>query len=103
MTVADVYKALWRHKLLILVLTGLVVALTWFATEQRTKIYKSSVLVRVSQPVNDASPPTVTVCLDLDGPTYLKGAQTRASLMLPCRIRGSDRPGHPVFAPARSR
>ena len=55
MTVADVYKALWRHKFLILVLTSLVVALTWFATEQRTKIYKSSVLIRVSQPVNDAS------------------------------------------------
>jgi capsular polysaccharide biosynthesis protein len=53
MTIADVYKALWRHRLLILVLTSLVVALTWFATEQRTEIYKSSVLVRVSQPVND--------------------------------------------------
>jgi capsular polysaccharide biosynthesis protein len=53
MTAADVYRALWRRRLLIVALTTLVVAGAWFATVQRTKIYRSSVLIRVSQPIND--------------------------------------------------
>ncbi len=53
MTIADVYKALWRRWILILALTALVVAGAGFATSQRTKLYRSGVLIRVSQPIND--------------------------------------------------
>ena len=55
MTAADVYKALWRRKLMVIALTALVVAGAWFATSQSTKQYKSGVLIRVSQPINDPS------------------------------------------------
>lgn len=53
MTAADVYRALWRRRILITALTAVVVAGAWFATVQRTKVYRSAVLVRVSQPIND--------------------------------------------------
>jgi succinoglycan biosynthesis transport protein ExoP len=53
MTAADVYKALWRRWILIVALTALVVAGAWFATGQRTKIYRSGVLIRISQPISD--------------------------------------------------
>jgi succinoglycan biosynthesis transport protein ExoP len=53
MTAADVYKALWRRRILIVTLTTLVIGGAWFATIQRTKLYRTGVLVRVSQPIND--------------------------------------------------
>jgi capsular polysaccharide biosynthesis protein len=53
MTAADVYKALWRRWILIVTLTALVVAGAWFATAQRTKVYRSSALIRISQPISD--------------------------------------------------
>ncbi|MFL5963656.1 MAG: YveK family protein [Gaiellaceae bacterium] len=53
MTAGDVYRALWRRRILIAALTTLVVAGAWFATIQRTKVYRSGVLIRVSQPIND--------------------------------------------------
>lgn len=53
MTAADVYKALWRRWILIVTLTALVVAGAWFATAQRTKVYRSSTLIRISQPISD--------------------------------------------------
>ena len=49
MTAGDVYRALWRHKLLILVLTAACVAATWYVTSRETRIYKASTLVRVQQ------------------------------------------------------
>lgn len=53
MTIADVYRALWRHHIFITVLTAIVVGSVWFATTQVTKVYRTSVLVRVTQPIND--------------------------------------------------
>lgn len=53
MTAADVYKALWRRRILIAALTTLVVAGAWVATAQQTKMYRSGALIRVSQPIND--------------------------------------------------
>ncbi len=49
MTVADVYRALWRRRLLIAVLTLALVAADAFVTAQQTKLYTASSLVRVEQ------------------------------------------------------
>lgn len=49
MTVADVYRALWRRRLLIAVLTLALVVADAFVTAQQTKLYTASALVRVEQ------------------------------------------------------
>jgi capsular polysaccharide biosynthesis protein len=48
-TAADVYRALWRHKWFILVLTALCVAAAWYATVQQTERYEAATLVRVQE------------------------------------------------------
>jgi capsular polysaccharide biosynthesis protein len=58
LTAADVYRALWRHKLLIVVLTAVSVGATWYFTSQEAKTYEASTLLRVqlrSGPSGDAS------------------------------------------------
>ena len=49
MTAADVYRALWRHKWFILVLTALCVGAAWYATVQQTQRYEAAALVRVQE------------------------------------------------------
>lgn len=53
MAVEDVYRALWRRKILIVFLTAIAVAATWYVTSRETRIYKSSTLLRVQQKVTD--------------------------------------------------
>jgi capsular polysaccharide biosynthesis protein len=48
-TAADVYRALWRHKWFILVLTGACVAAAWYATAQQAERYEASALVRAQE------------------------------------------------------
>jgi capsular polysaccharide biosynthesis protein len=48
-TGGDVYRALWRHKWFILVLTAACVGAAWFATVQQTDSYEASTLVRVQE------------------------------------------------------
>ena len=48
-TAGDVYRALWRHKFLILALTALCVAAVWYLTSLQTPTYRASTLVRVQQ------------------------------------------------------
>jgi len=48
-TVADVYQALWRHKIFIVVATVVALACTWFLTSTKPKIYKATTLIRVEQ------------------------------------------------------
>lgn len=48
-TAADVYRALWRHKWFILVLTALCVGAAWYATVQQTQRYEAAALVRVQE------------------------------------------------------
>ena len=55
MTVADVYRALWRRRLLIAVLTLALVAADAFVTAQQTKLYTASSLVRVEQKTTTAA------------------------------------------------
>ena len=49
MTAADVYRALWRHKWFILVLTATCVAAAWYGTVQQTKRHEAAALVRVQE------------------------------------------------------
>lgn len=53
MGIADVYRALWRHKYFILVLTACLVAAAWYLTSRQQQIYESETLVRVVQRVDD--------------------------------------------------
>jgi protein tyrosine kinase modulator len=48
-TAGDVYRALWRHRFLIVVLTSVVVGATWFATSRQGKRYEASTLVRIQE------------------------------------------------------
>jgi capsular polysaccharide biosynthesis protein len=48
-TAADVYRALWRHKWFILVLTATCVAAAWYGTVQQTERYEAAALVRVQE------------------------------------------------------
>ena len=50
----SVYRILWRHRLLILVLTGVLVGTTWLLTARQTKEYTATALVRVQQRVTQA-------------------------------------------------
>jgi capsular polysaccharide biosynthesis protein len=49
MTVADVYRALWRRRFFIALLTVALVAVDALVTSQQTKLYTASALVRVEQ------------------------------------------------------
>lgn len=49
MTAGAIYRALWRHKVLILLSTAVCVGATWYATSRQHKTYEASVLVRVQQ------------------------------------------------------
>jgi capsular polysaccharide biosynthesis protein len=53
-TIADVYRALWRHRLFIVLLTALLVAAAWFVTSRQTPQYEASALMRVQQRVEEA-------------------------------------------------
>jgi capsular polysaccharide biosynthesis protein len=52
-TVGDVYRALWRHKLFIVVLTVAVVAAAWVAVSRQQRTYTASSLIRIQQNVQN--------------------------------------------------
>jgi capsular polysaccharide biosynthesis protein len=51
----DVYRALWRHKVFIALMTAACVAVTWFVTSRETPSYQASTLVRVQQRTSSSS------------------------------------------------
>lgn len=51
--ISDVYRTLWRHKVLIVVMTTLLVAATAVLTSRQTKLYTASSLVRVQHNIRD--------------------------------------------------
>jgi capsular polysaccharide biosynthesis protein len=55
MTTADVYRALWRHKYFIVVLTAVLVVAAWFLTSRQTRQYESSTLIRIQGQVVEQS------------------------------------------------
>jgi capsular polysaccharide biosynthesis protein len=56
LTAGDVYRALWRHKLFVVVLTAAFVAATWYATSQQTQKYEASTLVRLQERGDTGNP-----------------------------------------------
>lgn len=53
MTVVDVYRALWRHKLLIVVATAGLLAGAWLLTSRQQPVYQATTLVRVQQSITN--------------------------------------------------
>jgi capsular polysaccharide biosynthesis protein len=49
LTAGDVYRALWRHKFFIALLTAVFVGAAWYMTSRQTQRYEASTLVRVQQ------------------------------------------------------
>jgi capsular polysaccharide biosynthesis protein len=52
--IPDVYRTLWRHKVLIVVMTSVLVGATAVLTSRQTKLYTASSLVRVQHNVQDS-------------------------------------------------
>src|SRR5215510_12074406 len=53
MTIADVYRAIWRHRLFIVVLATALVARVWFVTSRQEKVYETGALVRIQQKIQN--------------------------------------------------
>jgi capsular polysaccharide biosynthesis protein len=50
-TTADVYRALWRHKAFIVVMTTAVVAAAWFLTSRQPSVYEATTKVHILPPL----------------------------------------------------
>jgi capsular polysaccharide biosynthesis protein len=53
MAATDLYRALWRRRYMIILLTVLVTATAWFRASAEPKVYKASALIRVQQRITD--------------------------------------------------
>jgi capsular polysaccharide biosynthesis protein len=53
MAATDLYRALWRRRYMIIVLTALITATAWWRASDEPKVYKASVLIRVQQRITD--------------------------------------------------
>ena len=54
MAAIDVYRALWRHRFLIIGLTALIGGLAYFLSSRQPKVYEATALVRVQQKITTA-------------------------------------------------
>jgi receptor protein-tyrosine kinase len=54
-TTGDVYRALWRYKIPIAILTIAAAALTWVFVSREQPVYEASTLVRIQQQITDPS------------------------------------------------
>jgi capsular polysaccharide biosynthesis protein len=52
-TVSDVYRSLWRHKLLFVLLTACMGAAGWYLSSRQAPVYEATALVRVQQRISD--------------------------------------------------
>lgn len=55
MTTGDVYRALWRYRVWIVLLTAVAAAATYAVVSRQTRIYEARSLIRVQQRINDPS------------------------------------------------
>jgi succinoglycan biosynthesis transport protein ExoP len=53
MAATDLYRALWRRRYMIVVLTALITVTAWYRASAQPKVYKASTLVRIQQRVTD--------------------------------------------------
>ena len=78
MSIPDLYQAVWRHRLFVMLMTIGLVAAVWVVTSQQQKLYTASTLVRVVQTANN--PSDVIQSLDAGqrlAQTYARIAETR--------------------------
>jgi succinoglycan biosynthesis transport protein ExoP len=77
--VADVYRALWRHKWFIAILTAGLAAAVWFLTSRQQPIYQASTLIRVQQQIEPGNTGETLRALEAGerlAETYAKAATT---------------------------
>lgn len=78
MRIPDLYQAIWRHRVFVVLMTLFMVVATWFVTSRQQKIYTASTLIRVEQVAND--PTDVINSLEAGqrlAQTYARIAETR--------------------------
>ena len=108
MSTRDVYRALWRRKLFIVVATAALVAATWYFTTLLTPTYEASVLVRIQQ-LEEGDPTSSVYALQASerlAETYAEivdagalGGRLRdelAGTLPPEAVRETEVAGHPV-------
>lgn len=79
MATIDVYRALWRHRLLIIGLTVLTGVVAYVVTSQQTKIYEATALVRIQQKITTANDAFGSLELGTRlAQTYAKIVETKA-------------------------
>jgi capsular polysaccharide biosynthesis protein len=54
-TVSAIYRSLWRHKLVLVVLTAAMAATAWYLDAKQPRLYRATALVRVQQRIADPS------------------------------------------------
>jgi capsular polysaccharide biosynthesis protein len=52
----ELYRALWRHRLTILVMTVLAAGTAYYQSSQSQKVYRASTLIRIEQPSSSSDP-----------------------------------------------
>jgi capsular polysaccharide biosynthesis protein len=109
LTAGDVYRALWRHKLFIAVLTGLLVGATWYVTSRQSRTYEASTLVRVQERGPDAGDASAAlVASQTLTQTYAKIIDSGAlqaeirRLIATCSNRASAQPRSEADAPGNA-
>jgi capsular polysaccharide biosynthesis protein len=106
LTAGDVYRALWRHKLLIVVLTAVFVGATWYATSLQSRRYEASTLVRIQPGYRGTDPLSAIQASERIAQTYAKiidagalDARIKALVsrqISPQELSGVSLSGHPV-------
>lgn len=79
MTAGDVYRALWRHKAFIVLMTMAVVAAAWFLTSREPNVYEASTKVHIIPPFGDGLNPEQAADIgERLAQTYAEAAKTTA-------------------------
>lgn len=77
----ELYRALWRHRLTIVVMTIAAAAIAYYQSSQSQKVYESSTLIRIEQPSSTSDPQQLGDALGVAehlAQTYARIISTRA-------------------------
>jgi succinoglycan biosynthesis transport protein ExoP len=106
LTAGDVYRALWRHKFLIVALTAAFVGAAWYATSLQSRKYEASTLVRIQPGYRGADPLSAIQASERIAQTYAEIIDAGAldsrvkalvsSQISPRESSGVSLSGHPV-------
>lgn len=79
MTTTDVYRALWRHKAFIVLMTSAVIAAVAFLTSRQTPVYEAHTRVHIFPPLTDSVDPAQAADIgERLAQTYAEAVQTTA-------------------------